>query len=380
MATALVFTGASIEIYCMLSINKGTNIKRLKITLLFLTLLSIILFTTLNRNIITRAVVVSTFLSVIFSYLFIELSVKKGNSKMQNITGWIALTFVLVNIIRGTYIMFTRIELPINSTVHVQIMLSLISVIVAFAFPLLFLFILKEKDNNKLQELNNTKDKLFSIIGHDLKGPIAQMIQFAHLIEDSSIDLSKEELLMYIKKLKESSIQGYKLLENLLEWGCSQTGSISFTPTSFSINESIIENIELLSKQAETKNIKISTTFNYNGKITADRNMINTVIRNLLSNAIKFTYQNGVIVISNRIEIDYITISVKDNGLGMSCEDLNKLYKINTSYTTVGTNNEKGTGIGLILCKEFVDRHMGKIWAESKINNGSTFSFSIPTK
>ena len=257
MATALVFTGASIEIYCMLSINKGTNIKRLKITLLFLTLLSIILFTTLNRNIITRAVVVSTFLSVIFSYLFIELSVKKGNSKMQNITGWIALTFVLVNIIRGTYIMFTRIELPINSTVHVQIMLSLISVIVAFAFPLLFLFILKEKDNNKLQELNNTKDKLFSIIGHDLKGPIAQMIQFAHLIEDSSIDLSKEELLMYIKKLKESSIQGYKLLENLLEWGCSQTGSISFTPTSFSINESIIENIELLSKQAETKNIKM---------------------------------------------------------------------------------------------------------------------------
>lgn len=300
---------------------------------------------------------------------------------MQSVIGWIALIFVLINISKGIYTVFFKYEIPVYTNIPIQILMALIWLIIAYAFPLLFLFTIKEQDNRELLELNITKDKFFRIIGHDLKGPIGQMIQLSQLIEENYENLNDEkQLLTFIKAMKESSIRGFKLLENLLDWARSQTGSISFSPEPFSISKLIKENIELLEKQAETKNIQINLSNLYEGTVTADRNMINTVVRNLLSNAIKFTYTNGIIEIDSNVEKENIVISVKDNGQGMLCEDCNKIFKIDSGHTTVGTNNEKGTGIGLILCKEFIDKHNGSIWVESKQGEGSTFKFSIPLK
>jgi signal transduction histidine kinase len=375
----LQYTGASIEVYCMVSINRN-KLKRIRAGLTVLTMLGITVYTILSTNIILRVVVTSIFLSIIFSYLFFGLSLKRGTTKMQSVIGWIALIFVLINIARGVYTVFYSYEIPVYTNIPIQVLMALVWLIIAYTFPLLFLFIIKEKDNRELLELNITKDKFFNIIGHDLKSPIVQMIQFSQLIEENYKNLNDEKLLTFIKAMKESSVRGFKLLENLLDWARSQTGSISFAPEPFLISELIKENIELFEKQAETKNIQINAPNFYEGTVIADRNMINTVVRNLLSNAIKFTYTNGSIEIDSKAERDNIVISVKDNGQGMSCEDCNKLFKIDSGYTAVGTNNEKGTGIGLILCKEFIDKHDGSIWVESEQGEGSTFRFSIPMK
>jgi len=236
---------------------------------------------------------------------------------------------------------------------------------------------LKESES-KQRDLNASKDKFFRIIGHDLRNPIGQMIQISELLEKKSKELSEEEQLRFIKLLKESSIRGFKLLENLLEWAMSQTGAIKFKPESTSLYDIINENIGLLSENAKNKNIQILNTIDNHIRIHADKNMINTVIRNLLSNAIKFSFLNGKVEITSHSQSNHTNILIQDYGKGMTKSESMKLFKIDTVFSTTGTNNEKGTGIGLIICKEFIDKHNGRISVESKINKGSKFIVSIP--
>jgi signal transduction histidine kinase len=236
------------------------------------------------------------------------------------------------------------------------------------------------KQNVELSELNSTKDKFFSIIGHDLKGPLNSLTSFSQLLINHTASLTEDEIRTIAKDLDKSLKNLYELLENLLGWARSQTGRLEFVPVSFNISEVIKENIRLLSKAALNKKIKIEMMVDESLEVFADMNSIKTVIRNLLSNAIKFTNQAGVISIYVDEWKDSVEIGIHDTGVGMSQEVMDKVFDISSKHSSLGTNKEKGTGLGLILCREFVERNNGKLSVESAIGQGSTFKFTLPKK
>ncbi len=243
-----------------------------------------------------------------------------------------------------------------------------------------------EISNKSLKDSNATKDKFFSIIAHDLKNPLTVMISGSDLLLNHYHKYNDEKRLKHIARLYSSSNFLHKMLENLLLWARTQTESIEFNPKPDTINSVILENYNLLKLNFQEKHIDFKFDFETDIIANFDKNMLNTVIRNLLSNAIKFTPEGGEIEIgavnkpSEGLEPSEgsINIYVKDTGVGIPKYNLEKLFKIDKTISTIGTNNEKGTGLGLILCKEFVEKHGGKIWAESEVDKGSTFWFSLP--
>ncbi|MGC9077326.1 MAG: ATP-binding protein [Candidatus Kapaibacteriota bacterium] len=234
------------------------------------------------------------------------------------------------------------------------------------------------QSEQKLRELNATKDKFFSIIAHDLKNPIGAFKNVLELLYENFNDFTKEEILEFIEPLKESSTQLFSLLENLLLWSRAQTGRIQIEPIEFDIVDLIRQNINLLQLQAANKQIKIEMDVPERIFVLADINSITTVLRNLISNAIKFTKPNGKIVVSATSKNNFAEVCVEDTGVGMSKETMEKLFRIDVHHTSLGTANEKGTGLGLIVCKEFVEANGGQIWVESKEGKGSKFYFTIP--
>jgi two-component system sensor histidine kinase/response regulator len=234
-----------------------------------------------------------------------------------------------------------------------------------------------EKQKKELVSLNNTKDKFFSIIGHDLKNPFSTVIGLSELLLDDFDSFDKERLKVFIEQINKFSSNAYALLENLLQWARSQTGKLKLTKNLYNLRDVIEDNIELLSGNAKQKNI----TLNYPNESAFwnfDINMISTVVRNLISNAIKFTHENGQIDIKYEERNNKLYVSVADTGMGIAKKDLPKLFKLDVNPTTIGTSDEKGTGLGLILCSEFIQRHGGEIWAESEPGEGSIFKFYIP--
>ncbi len=234
------------------------------------------------------------------------------------------------------------------------------------------------EQNQQLIEVNNMKDKFFSIIGHDLKGPLNSLTSFSQLLINHSARLTEQEIRTIASDLDMSLKNLYELLENLLGWARSQTNKIEFSPELFKIADVVRENIQLLSKAALNKNISIEMRVDEAMDVYADINSIRTIIRNLLSNAIKFTFPGGVITIFVEEWKDYIEVGIRDTGVGINKDDLNKIFDISAKHSTRGTNKEKGTGLGLILCKEFVERNKGKIMVDSKVDQGTTFRFTIP--
>lgn len=229
-----------------------------------------------------------------------------------------------------------------------------------------------------LRELNDTKDRFFSIIGHDLKSPFNNVIGFSDLILDKIQIQDYEGIERYATIIQDSSELAMNLLENLLEWSQAQTGNIKFKPQSINIVTVINEVLELSNVTAHQKSITIIKKIPQNISVVADKNMINTVLRNLITNAIKFTNSGGELTISTEQKEKELIVSVADNGVGMMKEDVDKLFRMDYCHSTDGTGKEKGTGLGLLLCKEFIEMHKGKIWIESEIGKGSTFIFSIP--
>jgi two-component system sensor histidine kinase/response regulator len=183
-----------------------------------------------------------------------------------------------------------------------------------------------------------------------------------------------------LRIIAESAGKAYNLMENLLLWAMSQTGKIDFNPVNLNLSDCISESVSVVESQAKAKNIKITSSINESHEVYGDKNMINTVLRNLLSNAVKFTPHNGNISIEFSEKESMAAISVKDSGVGMPKEKTEKLFLIENASTTGGTDNEKGTGLGLILCKEFIEKHGGRIWAESEVGKGSRFVFTLPKK
>lgn len=230
----------------------------------------------------------------------------------------------------------------------------------------------------QLKELNATKDKFFSIIAHDLKSPFNSIIGFSNILVRDIEEKDFTRIKRYAGIIQDSSQQALDLLMNLLEWSRSQTGKVDFAPTNVEMGALTHNVVELLRHSADQKSISISTDLPNNSLIYADKAMIDSILRNTISNAIKFTHPGGKISISMLQNQSEWVISVQDNGIGIKKEAIDKLFRLDQSYSTVGTQNEKGTGLGLILCKEFVEKHGGRIWVESVPKQGSRFSFTIP--
>jgi PAS domain S-box-containing protein len=236
----------------------------------------------------------------------------------------------------------------------------------------------KQKETEEqLKESIETKNKLFSIIAHDLKGPIGNFIPVLELLTGGG-NLDESDKKIFLEELKYASKNTLSLLDNLLNWSRSQTNSITLKSNNISINDLITENIELHSSAANIKSISISVLLDKEITAFADKESISLVIRNLLSNAIKFTDYNGKVTISARNTGDEIEIKIEDNGIGMQKEVVNNLFKTGVFFTSQGTNNEKGSGIGLLLCKDFVEKNGGKIRVESTPGKGSRFIFTVP--
>jgi len=239
---------------------------------------------------------------------------------------------------------------------------------------------LKQSEKN-LSELNATKDKLFSIIAHELKNPFNALIGFSDILKLNFNHLTDNEKKEYISVISESAQNLYKLLDNLLQWTRAQTGSINYIPKKFKLEPLIKQEVVNLNANAEKKRINVSVKASPTISVYADKNSIATVIRNLLSNAIKFTDIGGNIEISASESKEYpkmAEVIVKDSGIGIDENDINRIFQIDGSFSTKGTANETGTGLGLLLCHEFVTKNNGKIWANSSKGSGSEFRFTIP--
>ncbi len=237
---------------------------------------------------------------------------------------------------------------------------------------------LTESERN-LKELNATKDKFFSIISHDLKNPFASLFSMSELLVQNFSSSSEKEKLFMVRKNYESVKLIYELLENLLTWTQSQRGKIEFTPVEFNISKIIEINSNLHRIQAEKKGVKLISQIADEILAFGDREMINTVVRNLINNAIKFTPGGKNIEIGVNKNDHFVEVFVKDEGIGISRENVEKLFRIDKKVKSIGTNGEKGTGLGLILCKEFIEKNSGKIKVESEVDKGSIFSFTIPS-
>ncbi|KPK83659.1 MAG: hypothetical protein AMS27_12255 [Bacteroides sp. SM23_62_1] len=236
---------------------------------------------------------------------------------------------------------------------------------------------LKESEQN-LKELNATKDKFFSIIGHDLRNPLNALLGFSELISGNPMDYTVEELQKYTRIINESAKKIHQLVENLLEWSRSQSGNIDFFPKLLNISQIADEIGDILSIQASEKEIAIHNKIPADIRVYADKNLVATILRNLINNAIKFTQNGGQIILTAEHMNGQVNIAVSDTGKGMTREQINRLFKLDINLTTTGTSEEKGTGLGLLLCKEFVEIHNGNIWVESAPAKGSTFYFSLP--
>ena len=231
---------------------------------------------------------------------------------------------------------------------------------------------------NELKAANATKDKFFSIIAHDLKSPFTYLLSYSELLLNEFETSEKEELLSYIKNIHEVSNNTYKLLQNLLEWSRSQTGKIKYEPIEFDFYELAVNAQFIHQKLSEPKSIKIVSRVDQESLLTGDYHMFDTIMRNLVSNAIKFSHPNSEVIIDFKQNNDSIEISVQDFGLGMDEDHISKLFKLEESITKVGTNGERGTGLGLILCNEFIQYHKGQLLVESELGKGTTFRIILP--
>ncbi len=233
------------------------------------------------------------------------------------------------------------------------------------------------KYSEELQELNATKDKLFSIIAHDLKSPFNSIIGLTELIKNEVRYMDLASIEQYAGVIYSTSRNTFRLLENLLDWARVQQSRMPFAPEPILLKKLVSETVELMIDKANSKMIAVINYIPDNLIVSADEDMLKTVFRNLISNALKFTAASGKVEISAIRKPDELEITVKDTGTGIKKEDLEKLFKVDSNYTQRGTENEKGTGLGLLLCKEFVEKHGGKIWVESQEGTGSAFTFTL---
>jgi signal transduction histidine kinase len=235
-----------------------------------------------------------------------------------------------------------------------------------------------KENGEKLLQLNADKDLFISILGHDLKNPFNNILGFSGILTDEIESLNKDEICDIAKNINKSAKITNKLLEDILMWARAQQGKIPFEPQNLSFADICKDTFEILKPNADAKRVTIDYSTADHINVFADEDMLKTVLRNLVSNAIKFTNNGGAINISSELTNSSVTISVADNGVGIPPYNLAKLFDISEVLSTKGTAKETGTGLGLLLCKDFIEKHGGKIWVESEVGKGSDFKFTLP--
>lgn len=230
----------------------------------------------------------------------------------------------------------------------------------------------------QLEEMNNNKNKFFSIISHDLRSPFNSLLGLTQMILEDFDDFSREDIKESVYNLYQVSEGLYKLIEDLLDWSKIQFNKTVFEPEYFNLNEAAGYVVNTLKSVARDKNLSVVNLVSKNCTIYADKQMIITTLRNLLNNSIKFTPKYGLIKISAGYDLEDLIISVEDTGVGMSPKKAENLFVMGSKVSTAGTQGEKGTGLGLLICKEFIEKHGGKIWVRSEEGKGSTFFLRIP--
>ncbi|MCX6333526.1 MAG: ATP-binding protein [Bacteroidia bacterium] len=231
---------------------------------------------------------------------------------------------------------------------------------------------------DQLQQLNSTKDKFFSIIAHDLRSPFQSLLPISDMLLEELKESNNDDQKFYARTIHDSSHQLYSLVENLLNWSRTQRNKMTFEPVEINVSSIIEDTLNLLQPNLAQKNITIDKQFLSGINGYADKNMVEMVLRNLITNAIKFTPENGKIWISLMEKDQDLQIEIRDNGIGISPEDQGKLFRIDSNFSNKGTNGEGGTGLGLIICKEFIEKNNGAIWVKSNPGDGSSFFFTIP--
>lgn len=230
-----------------------------------------------------------------------------------------------------------------------------------------------------LRHLNATKDKFFSIIAHDLKNPFNALLGFSEILANSADEEKISDVKEYSKAVNDSAEKLYRLIDNLLEWSRTQTGNVPFSPNHFSLDKLIHDELGIQSQTLKAKNITTQLLSNDPVNAFGDKTLIGTIIRNLVSNAIKFSLPGGKIWIATRVFDNKVEVAITDSGVGIAPDRIAKLFNLESSQSTQGTWDEKGTGLGLLICKEFVKKNNGEIWVESQLGKGTTFFFTVPT-
>ncbi len=230
----------------------------------------------------------------------------------------------------------------------------------------------------ELEDLNEKKDQFYRIISFNLRDPLDSVIGFSEILKNEYKELSPEDIELYISSLHFSSKQIYSLLNNLIQFSRIQIKDIDFNPQNLSLHNIVQDNISILKSIMDKKLIKIVNYVNKEVLVYADHNMLNSIFLNILTNAIKYSDINGIIEVSANKDDGFVKISIEDKGIGMDNESLNKLFVLDVKKITQGTNNEMGTGLGLLLTKEFVEKNEGKIEVRSEINKGTSIIFTLP--
>lgn len=275
-----------------------------------------------------------------------------------------------------------------NKQAHAASTLKLISIAIIFSgisalitsLMIVYIFYreykLQQRLKNELATLNESKNRFFSIVSHDLRGPINSALVLSTFLKDQNhVNEDESETIFFLHK---SLVKIQNLLDVLLKWAKLQMNELAYRPESFTIRDITCATAEYLSPLFSMKKISVDIKTNHKIKVYADKNMVETILRNLISNAVKYSSENDTVIIDGFREKGFVTLLVKDNGIGISNDLLPKLFSIDQKYSTKGTAGEEGTGLGLKLCKEFVEKNGGKIWVEKNETQGTTFLFTLP--
>jgi signal transduction histidine kinase len=277
--------------------------------------------------------------------------------------------------IRENLLLSQNVEANKRQTIYLVLIVTLMVILAVFIY---YRFRSVRETNKKLNELNAMKDTFFRIIAHDLKSPFNAVFGYLSIMKGNLRNLPVEEIEFFINSIDGAISKSYQLLEQLLLWSRSNTGKLEFHPAELNLDKIIGENINLLTPVAQQKQIMLEYVPKPDISVLADEAMLKTVIRNLVSNSIKFTQTGGTVQVIAERNKSLIKIRVKDNGVGMTEEQKNNLFRIDKSSSTTGTKGEQGTGLGLIICREFIEKHKGKISVESKKGEGTSFILSFP--
>ncbi|MFZ1519727.1 MAG: tetratricopeptide repeat-containing sensor histidine kinase [Ignavibacteriaceae bacterium] len=314
-----------------------------------------------------------------YSKIYVDVSDSLKNSGNYKLLAKLDFDYKLEKLNKEKEVEINRQQFFIISLVITLVLTLMIVVLIVFGY------VSKRKLNKQLNllnsqliDINSAKDRFLSIIAHDLRGPFTGLLGISDILSGDIENLSTQEIKHYHKLLHLSLTKQYELLNDLLEWSRLQNGSIKLNYEYVNINSELVNLLDSLQLTASLKNTKIINNVDKSFVLLTDRNMINLVLRNIISNSIKFTNPNGFVKISSSVNSDFSEIAIEDNGVGISDEDMERLLKIDVHHSTLGTANEMGTGLGLILCKEIIDKHSGSISIKSKIDSGTTVTIKIP--